>query len=70
MQAGTGVQAPRLLRGRGRAGNGEGGACLEVADGFPSVTPVRDSKRPEGPTLLFGADGWAAFVDAVREGSL
>ncbi|WP_432746622.1 DUF397 domain-containing protein [Streptomyces sp. JH002] len=26
-----------------------GGQCLEVADGFPGVAPVRDSKSPSGP---------------------
>ncbi|WP_375153030.1 DUF397 domain-containing protein [Streptomyces sp. SM18] len=26
--------------------NTQGGDCVEVADGLPSVLPVRDSKRP------------------------
>lgn len=47
-------------------GNGE---CLEVADGHP-VVPVRDSKRPQGPALVFPAAGWSAFVSAVRTGTL
>jgi len=46
--------------------NGDGGACVEVADGFPGVVPVRDSKTPEGPALVFPATGWTAFVAAVK----
>ncbi|NSC24091.1 DUF397 domain-containing protein [Streptomyces albus subsp. chlorinus] len=42
--------------------NGEGGACVAVADGFAGVLPVRDTKCPEGPTLVFPADSWNAFV--------
>ncbi|MFH8975202.1 DUF397 domain-containing protein [Streptomyces sp. NPDC017890] len=29
--------------------NQEGGDCVEVADGFTGVVPVRDSKVPGGP---------------------
>ncbi|MEU5716740.1 DUF397 domain-containing protein [Streptomyces sp. NPDC020403] len=50
--------------------NGEGGSCLEVADAFPGLVPVRDSKTPEGPTLTFGAAHWTRFVEALRAGSL
>ncbi|MFH0519262.1 DUF397 domain-containing protein [Streptomyces sp. M41] len=45
---------------------GDGGNCLEVADGHPALVPVRDSKNPHGPKLVFRASAWAAFVDAVR----
>ena len=31
--------------------NGEGAACIEVADGMPGAVPVRDSKNPTGPAL-------------------
>ncbi|MFG2204165.1 DUF397 domain-containing protein [Kitasatospora sp. NPDC048715] len=33
--------------------NGQGGQCIEVADGNPGLTPVRGSKDPGGPTLPF-----------------
>ncbi|MFD4502043.1 DUF397 domain-containing protein [Streptomyces sp. NPDC058457] len=46
--------------------NSDGGACLEVAAGLPSLVPVRDSKAPAHGTLLFEAASWAAFVTAVR----
>ncbi|GAA2224075.1 DUF397 domain-containing protein [Streptomyces nogalater] len=46
--------------------NSDGGNCVEVADGIPSVVPVRDSKAPARGTLLFRADAWAAFVDGIK----
>ncbi|KUO20585.1 DUF397 domain-containing protein [Streptomyces dysideae] len=47
----------------------EGGAndCVEIADGYPGLVPVRDSKLPEGRVLVFGASSWSAFVHGVRE---
>ncbi|MFF1709092.1 DUF397 domain-containing protein [Streptomyces sp. NPDC058268] len=39
--------------------------CVEVADGVPGIIPVRDSKAPQGPALLIGAEAWAAFVVGV-----
>ncbi|MFD7893810.1 DUF397 domain-containing protein [Streptomyces sp. NPDC059743] len=47
--------------------NGEG-ACLEVSDGHPAAVPVRDSKVPHGPAVVFPAGGWSAFVRAVKSG--
>ncbi|MFD7597725.1 DUF397 domain-containing protein [Kitasatospora sp. NPDC059812] len=47
---------------------GNGGTCVEVADGFTGVMPVRDSKDPDGPALLFSSAAWQAFVTAVRTG--
>ncbi|MFF5772901.1 DUF397 domain-containing protein [Streptomyces californicus] len=45
--------------------NEEGGNCVQVADGFPGVVPVRDSKNPHGPALTLTADAWAAFITGV-----
>ncbi|PYC87896.1 DUF397 domain-containing protein [Streptomyces tateyamensis] len=45
-----------------------GGTCIEVAPDFPGVTPVRDSKDPEGPALVFTATAFAAFVSGVKMG--
>ncbi|MGG7572192.1 DUF397 domain-containing protein [Streptomyces sirii] len=50
--------------------NSDGGACIEVADGLPALVPVRDSKDPQGPALLFDAAAWSSFVDAVKGGEL
>jgi hypothetical protein len=44
--------------------------CIEVADGIPSVVPVRDSKAPQGPALLFPATAWSSFVTSVKTGEL
>ncbi|MDF2260951.1 DUF397 domain-containing protein [Streptantibioticus ferralitis] len=41
---------------------------MEIAPGFPGVVPVRDSKDPHGPALIFGADAWSAFVAGVKAG--
>jgi len=48
--------------------SGNQGNCLEVADGFPGVMPVRDSKDPDGPVLTFSAGSSAAFVASVKAG--
>ncbi|MER7826627.1 DUF397 domain-containing protein [Streptomyces sp. NPDC096097] len=45
--------------------DGTGGDCLEVADGCPDLVPVRDSKQPEGPHVVFHAQAWARFVAAL-----
>ncbi|MFF2352344.1 DUF397 domain-containing protein [Kitasatospora sp. NPDC058115] len=45
-----------------------GGGCIEVADGYTGVMPVRDSKDPQGPALVFPADAWQSFVTAVQAG--
>ncbi|MCX5111833.1 DUF397 domain-containing protein [Streptomyces sp. NBC_00378] len=42
-------------------------SCVEVLDGHPSGVPVRDSKAPHGPALVFPAAGWSAFVAAVKD---
>lgn len=41
--------------------------CLEVADGHPDIVPVRDSKQPDGPILVFGASPWASFLTYVTK---
>jgi hypothetical protein len=46
--------------------NAQAGSCIEVADGFPGVVPVRDSKDPEGPALLFPTASWSAFITAIQ----
>nr|WP_302622664.1 DUF397 domain-containing protein [Streptomyces sp. WMMB 714] len=46
--------------------NQEGGDCVEVADGFPGVVPVRDSKVPGGPVVLVSAASWSAFVGGLK----
>ncbi|MER5354460.1 DUF397 domain-containing protein [Kitasatospora sp. NPDC002551] len=45
-----------------------GGTCVEVAPDFPGIVPVRDSKDPAGPALVFPTDAWRAFLSAVQAG--
>ncbi|MGW6461529.1 DUF397 domain-containing protein [Streptomyces sp. NPDC055078] len=51
--------------------NGDGGACIEHAPAFAAsgVVPVRDSKDPQSPVILFSVDGWRGFVAAVESGA-
>ncbi|MEU3738327.1 DUF397 domain-containing protein [Streptomyces sp. NPDC032198] len=43
-----------------------GGDCLEVADGHPHLVPVRDSKNPTGPKLVFRPTAWSAFLADLK----
>ncbi|MEW2291832.1 DUF397 domain-containing protein [Streptomyces sp. NPDC006743] len=45
--------------------NDEGGDCVEVAD-VPAFVPVRDSKNPTGPVLLFQRSAWTPFLSALK----
>ncbi|MGW7637577.1 DUF397 domain-containing protein [Streptomyces decoyicus] len=48
-----------------------GGECLEFSRALTQphgLVPVRDSKNPDGPALVFPAGGWSAFVSAVKDG--
>ncbi|MFD5751222.1 DUF397 domain-containing protein [Streptomyces sp. NPDC127033] len=51
---------------------GTGGNCLEVAvgpDGPGGTVPVRDSKTPHIPGLVFRARVWSVFVTEVKAGT-
>ncbi|WP_280888876.1 DUF397 domain-containing protein [Streptomyces sp. LBL] len=39
---------------------------VEVAANLPALIPVRDSKRPTGPTLAFSPSAWTTFVGHLR----
>ncbi|WP_216211741.1 DUF397 domain-containing protein [Amycolatopsis aidingensis] len=39
--------------------------CVEVAH-RPRIVGIRDSKDPDGGMLTVPADGWSAFLAAVR----
>ena len=45
-------------------------SCVEVLDGYPAGVPVRDSKVPHAPALVFPPAGWSSFVTAVKDGGL
>lgn len=45
--------------------------CVEVAFGaIPAALPVRDSKLPAGPAVVFADTAWGGFVDAVKRGNV
>ncbi|WMX45803.1 DUF397 domain-containing protein [Streptomyces roseicoloratus] len=46
--------------------DGSGGDCLEVSCSHPGVVPVRDSKNPDGPKLVFRTAAWSEFIEEVR----
>ena len=46
--------------------NNNGGNCVEVADNLPGLVPVRDSKNPDGPALLFPTESWAVFIASLK----
>jgi hypothetical protein len=45
-----------------------GGECVEVAHNLPRAVAVRDSKNPQGPTLIFPGEDWEAFTASVKAG--
>ena len=47
--------------------NGQGGACVEVANNLPGIVAVRDSKNPDAPALVFTHAEWEAFLDGVSK---
>ncbi|MEU6256376.1 DUF397 domain-containing protein [Streptomyces sp. NPDC047043] len=50
--------------------DGNGGDCVEVADGVTGVVPVRDSKfASDSPVLVFPARAWVDFLGAIRRPS-
>ncbi|MFF7410093.1 DUF397 domain-containing protein [Streptomyces lydicus] len=46
----------------------EGSECVEVLDGYPVGVPVRDSKVPFGPAVVFPVAAWSSFIASVKEG--
>ncbi|GAA3864896.1 hypothetical protein GCM10023084_17450 [Streptomyces lacrimifluminis] len=44
--------------------------CVEIADGFSGIVPVRDSKDLTGPRLVFETDAWNSFLRTVKTGVL
>ncbi|MGI5195066.1 DUF397 domain-containing protein [Streptomyces sp. CA-288835] len=59
---------PDLSGAKWRSSTYSGGnnECVEIVDNLPALIPVRDSKRPTGPTLAFSHRTWTAFVDHLR----
>jgi len=43
--------------------------CVEVADGYLDLVPVRDSKTPAARPLVFSASSWSVFMEGVKRES-
>ncbi|MGN9758926.1 DUF397 domain-containing protein [Streptomyces sp. SD31] len=47
--------------------DGNGGDCVEVADGIPGTVPVRDTKlAADSPVLLIPAHTWSGFLTSLK----
>jgi hypothetical protein len=42
--------------------------AVEVADNLPGIVALRDSRRPDGPALIFTLREWEAFVGGAKDG--
>ncbi|GGL32838.1 DUF397 domain-containing protein [Planomonospora parontospora] len=62
------VDLSRAVWRKSSLSNGNGGACVEVADNLSGVVAVRDSKDPQGPVLVFSTVDWRAFTAGIRNG--
>lgn len=38
------------------------GGCVEIAEQFPGVMPIRDSKAPALPPIIIPRAAWSSFV--------
>jgi hypothetical protein len=45
------------------------GNCVEVGSA-PGAIGVRDTKLEASPVLVFGSEGWGAFLSAVKSGTV
>lgn len=57
-----------LPRWRKSSYSGGGNDCVEVA-GMGEAAMVRDSKNPDGGSLIVDRVGWAGLLATMREGS-
>ncbi|MGX4690063.1 DUF397 domain-containing protein [Streptomyces sp. JNUCC 63] len=64
--ASNGIDLSSAIWRKSSYSNGDGGDCVEVADGLMGIVPVRDSKLPRGPFLTVTAPTWASFVTALK----
>jgi hypothetical protein len=46
------------------------GNCVEIARLPGQGVAVRDSRRPDGPALLFSHAAWETFLRSLREGAI
>ncbi|WP_424636975.1 DUF397 domain-containing protein [Embleya sp. AB8] len=56
----------RTIAWRKSSHSGDQGDCIEVADGFLGIVPVRDSKDPSAGYLVIGSAAWTVLIGALR----
>ncbi|MFD7560097.1 DUF397 domain-containing protein [Streptomyces sp. NPDC059533] len=64
--ASNGTEFGAVLWRKSSYSNGDGGNCVEVADGAAGLVPVRDSKVQDGPVLVVSAAAWGPFVATLK----
>ncbi|WP_326828635.1 DUF397 domain-containing protein [Streptosporangium sp. NBC_01810] len=47
--------------------SGSNGQCVQVAF-LGEYVAVRDSKHPQGPTLIFRPSQWSVFISGLKSG--
>ena len=47
--------------------SGDQGDCVEVADNLPGIVAVRDSKNPDGGTLILSMEAFRDLVSFAKE---
>ncbi|MGN9759357.1 DUF397 domain-containing protein [Streptomyces sp. SD31] len=65
MKRSKGIDPDSVAWRKSSYSNTDGGDCVEVADNLPGITPVRDSKNPQGPALVFPTRAWALFIESL-----
>lgn len=55
---------------KSRHSGSNGGNCVEVATNLPGIVAVRDSKHPDGPTLIFTPEEWDSFLRGAQVGDV
>ena len=58
---------PELERAWRKSSRSQYNACVEVCF-LDDRVPLRNSRDPEGPVLVFTAPEWDAFVEGVKLG--
>jgi hypothetical protein len=43
----------------------QSGNCVEVARNLPGLVAVRDTRRPEGATLVVSRETWRGFISTI-----
>lgn len=62
------VDRPSVHWRKSSRSDSSGAECVEVAE-LSRAVAVRDSKDPNGPTLLFRAAHWRTFTGRVKAGA-